>query len=71
MAWAKSIGKVGGKGGSPKRAVTVAILIGVYLLGRMEGEGRFTWGEVLSKAAGGVADFASAATESAKAVVGM
>lgn len=43
------------------------LIAGVYLLGRMEGEGRFHWGDVF----GGVADVASAAVDSARGVVGM
>lgn len=46
------------------------LLAAVYLLGRMEGEGRFNWGEVLGVAWNGVASVASAAAESARGVVG-
>ena len=68
MAWGK-----GGGGLRPSRRTlaVVAVLVGIYILGRMEGEGRFTWASVFSEVWGGVTNLASAASDSAKGVVGM
>jgi hypothetical protein len=43
----------------------------VYLLGRMEGEGRFTWGQVLGTAWKTASSAGGAAAESAKGLLGM
>ena len=43
---------------------------GVYILGRMEGEGRFHWGEVLGFAWSQLVTIGSAAADSARGVVG-
>jgi hypothetical protein len=48
----------------------ILLLAGFYLLGRMEGEGRFTWGDVLAKAWKTTVTVGASAADSAKGVAG-
>lgn len=47
------------------------LIVGVYLLGRMEGEGRFSWSDVLGKAWAMTVAVGSSAADSARGVIGM
>lgn len=46
------------------------LLAGVYLLGRMEGEGRFEWSDIFSSAWKAVANVAVSASDSARNMMG-
>lgn len=55
-----------------RRQLPKLLLIGaVYLVGRMDGEGRFTWSDILGSAYQKITALTLAATESARGVVGM
>lgn len=47
------------------------LLVAVYLVGRMEGEGRFTWSDVLGRAWNTTTTISANVFASAKDVVGM
>lgn len=49
----------------------ILLIAAVYMLGRMEGEGRFKWSDVLSTAWDKVSVGSTAALDSARGVVGM
>lgn len=49
----------------------IMLLVGIYLLGRMEGEGRFRWSDIFATTWTTVTSIASAAADSAKGVAGL
>lgn len=55
---------------SRKHLPKILLLIAVYLLGRMDGEGRFRWADVCSTIWDGTLSIAASAASSAKGVVG-
>ena len=46
------------------------LIAGVYILGRMEGEGRFEWSDIFSTAWKTVANVAVSASDSARNMIG-
>jgi len=49
----------------------VLLIVGIYLLGRMEGEGRFNWGNVIGAAWNQAVALGGEAADSARGVFGM
>lgn len=56
---------------SLRHLAKVCLIAGIYILGRMEGEGRFHWGDVFSAVWSTSVTVSSAAVDSARGIIKM